>query len=121
MSSPDRTAARLEALRRTLADDGVQAVLVTAEPNVGYLTGFSGDSSYLLLTEGRAIVVATHDVAAARDFDRVLCLNDRQVAFGEPARTLSRRVLEATYESEIVVLEEDDGPVRAVAVQHHEH
>jgi len=74
-----------------------------------------------LRSEGRAIVVATHDVAAARDFDRVLCLNDRQVAFGEPARTLSRRVLEATYESEIVVLEEDDGPVRAVAVQHHEH
>jgi len=71
--------------------------------------------------ERRAIVVATHDVAAARTFDRVLCLNGRQVAFGEPGTTLSRAVLEATYGSEIVVLEEDGGPVRAVAVQHHEH
>ena len=74
-----------------------------------------------LRSEGRTIVVATHDVGAARDFDRVLCLNGRQVAFGQPAATLSRSVLEATYGDEIVVLEGDGGPVRAVAVQHHEH
>src|SRR5262245_57276715 len=58
MSSPDRTAARREALRRTLADDGVPAILVSAETNVGYLTGFSGDSSVLTLSAHRAIVVS---------------------------------------------------------------
>ena len=58
----------------------------------------------------------------ARRFDRVLCLNGRQVAFGPPGHCLRRELLEATYGSEIVVLEEDaGGQVRAVAVQHHEH
>jgi ABC-type Mn2+/Zn2+ transport system ATPase subunit len=48
----------------------------------------------------------------------VLCLNRRQRAFGPPGATLSRPTLEATYGSELVVLEED---VSVVAVQHHEH
>jgi manganese/iron transport system ATP-binding protein/manganese/zinc/iron transport system ATP- binding protein len=74
-----------------------------------------------LREEGRLLLVATHDAAGARRFDRVLCLNRRQVAFGEPASSLSRETLEATYGSEIVVLESGAGPVRAVAVQHHEH
>jgi len=99
-------------------------VLILDEP-FGGVDPASAERMDALVAElrdaGRAIVVATHDVAAARDFDRVLCLNGRQVAFGEPGKTLSRDVLEATYGSEIVVLEEDGGPVRAVAVQHHEH
>jgi manganese/iron transport system ATP-binding protein/manganese/zinc/iron transport system ATP- binding protein len=74
-----------------------------------------------LRDEGRTIIVATHDMVVARRYDRVLCLNRRQIAFGEPERTLSRPVLEATYRGEIVVIDEPDGPVRAVAVQHHEH
>jgi manganese/iron transport system ATP-binding protein/manganese/zinc/iron transport system ATP- binding protein len=57
-------------------------------------------------------------VESARRFDRVLCLNRRQVAFGSPAETLSREVLEATYGEEIVLL---DGGGRAVTVQHHSH
>jgi manganese/iron transport system ATP-binding protein/manganese/zinc/iron transport system ATP- binding protein len=71
-----------------------------------------------LRAEGRTVVVSTHDVDSARRFDRVLCLNRRQVAFGEPAGTLSRAVLEATYGEEIVVLDEGG---RAVTVQHHAH
>ena len=51
----------------------------------------------------------------------MLCLNRRQVAFGPPAETLTRAMVEATYGSEIVVLDDGGGPVRAVAVQHHEH
>ena len=58
---------------------------------------------------------------SARGFDRVLCLNRRQVAFGPPAETLTRATVEATYGSEIVVLDDGGGPVRAVTVQHHEH
>ena len=37
-----------------------------------------------LRAEGRALLVATHDVAQARAWPRVLCLNHGQVAFGAP-------------------------------------
>jgi ABC-type Mn2+/Zn2+ transport system ATPase subunit len=71
-----------------------------------------------LRAEGRTLLVSTHDVESARRFDLVLCLNRRQVSFGPPAEALDRRSLEATYGSEIVVL---DDSARAVTVQHHEH
>lgn len=74
-----------------------------------------------LRDEGRALLVSTHDVESARRFDRVLCLNGRQVAYGAPDECLRRLVLEQTYGSEIVVLEDEGRPLRAVAVQHHEH
>jgi manganese/iron transport system ATP-binding protein/manganese/zinc/iron transport system ATP- binding protein len=74
-----------------------------------------------LRDEGHALLVSTHDVDSAREFDLVLCLNGRQVAFGPPAEVLSRPVLEATYGSEIVVIEEPGAPLRAITVQHHEH
>jgi ABC-type Mn2+/Zn2+ transport system ATPase subunit len=74
-----------------------------------------------LRTEGRTLLVSTHDVESARAFDLVLCLNRRQVAFGAPSDTLDREVLETTYGSEIVVVDEPGGAVRAVTVQHHEH
>src|SRR5207302_10825074 len=41
-----------------------------------------------LAREGRGLLVATHDLEQARRFDRVLCLNRRQIAFGPPAPTL---------------------------------
>jgi ABC-type Mn2+/Zn2+ transport system ATPase subunit len=73
-----------------------------------------------LRAEDRTLLVSSHDVESARTFDRVLCLHGRQVAFGPPAEVLDRRTLEATYGSEMIVLEEG-GPKRAVTVQHHEH
>jgi ABC-type Mn2+/Zn2+ transport system ATPase subunit len=73
-----------------------------------------------LRAEGRTLLVSSHDVESARSFDRVLCLHGRQVAFGPPAEVLDRPTLEATYGSEMIVLEEG-GPKRAVTVQHHEH
>lgn len=71
-----------------------------------------------LRDEGRVLLIATHDIEQARRWDRVLCLRGAQVAYGPPASTLTTAVLEATYGSEIVVL---DGGERAVAVQHHHH
>jgi ABC-type Mn2+/Zn2+ transport system ATPase subunit len=50
-----------------------------------------------LTGEGCSALIAVHDVDLARRWDRVLCLNRRQVAFGDPAATLTRRVLELTY------------------------
>lgn len=55
-----------------------------------------------LAAEGRGIVMATHDLEQARRWDAVLCINHRQVAVGEPAATLDRAVLEATYGGAIV-------------------
>jgi manganese/iron transport system ATP-binding protein/manganese/zinc/iron transport system ATP- binding protein len=71
-----------------------------------------------LRDEGRALLVATHDVHQARRFDRVLCLNTRQLAFGPPDATLTAAVLQETYGDELVVL---DGGRSAITVEHHSH
>jgi ABC-type Mn2+/Zn2+ transport system ATPase subunit len=71
-----------------------------------------------LRAEGRALLVATHDVAQAKAWPRVLCLNHGQVAFGAPGETLTTDVLRATYGAELVVL---DGSAAAVTVSHHHH
>ncbi|HEY0633212.1 MAG TPA: metal ABC transporter ATP-binding protein [Thermoleophilaceae bacterium] len=71
--------------------------------------------------DGRTLLVSSHDIESARRYQRVLCLNRRQVAYGPPAETLTRSVLEETYGSEIVVIDGSGEAVRALAVQHHEH
>jgi manganese/iron transport system ATP-binding protein/manganese/zinc/iron transport system ATP- binding protein len=106
-------------LARALVQDA--PVLLLDEP----LSGVDPASATLiagvfdeLRAEGRALLVASHDVESARSFDLVLCLNRRQVAFGAPGATLDRATLQATYGHELIVLEGGEG---AVTVQHHEH
>lgn len=70
-----------------------------------------------LAAEGRALLIATHDVTQARRWDRVLCLHGDQVAFGAPETTLTSDVLEATYGGEIVTL--PGGAGRALLAPHH--
>jgi len=109
-------------IARALVQDA--PVLLLDEPLAGIDPASAGQITELfadLRDEGRTLLVSTHDVESARGFDFVLCLNRRQIAFGPPGQALSREVLEATYGSEIVVLEEDGRPVRAIAVGHHEH
>jgi ABC-type Mn2+/Zn2+ transport system ATPase subunit len=105
-------------LARALVQD--TAVLLLDEP----LSGVDPASATLiervfgeLRTSGRTLLVASHDVESARSYDLVLCLNRRQVGFGEPDATLDRDTLQATYGHELIVLEGG----RAVTVQHHEH
>ena len=100
--------------RVLLLDEPLSGVDPTSAERITRLLG-------VLREEGRAVLVSTHDVDSARGFDRVLCLNRRQVAFGPPAETLTRATIEATYGGEIVVLEDGGERVRAVTVQHHEH
>ncbi len=69
-----------------------------------------------LAGEGRGLLVATHEVEQARRWERVLCLNRRQVAFGSPEQVLTRPVLEQTYGAEIVEFAEGDA---AVLPPHH--
>jgi ABC-type Mn2+/Zn2+ transport system ATPase subunit len=58
----------------------------------------------LLAGEGRAVLVATHDVAQTLAWDAVLCVNRRQVALGPPGETLTEDVLRATYGHALVSL-----------------
>ena len=44
-----RIAARRDKLRKSFRQAGVDALLVTNFTNVTYLTGFTGDDSYLLV------------------------------------------------------------------------
>jgi ABC-type Mn2+/Zn2+ transport system ATPase subunit len=76
-----------------------------------------------LAGEGRGILIATHDLEQARRWDRVLCLNARQVAFGVPERTLDHAVLAATYGGAIVTLPGEDpaAPHHAILPPHHHH
>lgn len=51
-------AARRERLWQTARHEGLDALLVSSPFNVSYLTGFSGESSYLLLSEGKQLLVS---------------------------------------------------------------
>lgn len=48
---------RRDALRRLLADKSLDALLVSDERNVTYLTGFTGDSTYLLVRRQRELLI----------------------------------------------------------------
>jgi ABC-type Mn2+/Zn2+ transport system ATPase subunit len=71
-----------------------------------------------LAADGDGIVVATHDLEQARAYDRVLCLNRRQVGFGPPDQVLDGPTLELTYGESIVTL--PDGVHRGVLPPHHD-
>jgi len=69
--------------------------------------------------EDRGVLIATHALEQARRWDRVLCLNRRPTAFGPPAETLTREVLEQTYGAEIVPLPTAAGETAVVLPPHH--
>jgi ABC-type Mn2+/Zn2+ transport system ATPase subunit len=108
-------------LARALVQDA--RVLLLDEP----FSGLDTPSSELVMglldelaAEGRAILVATHDVEQARAWDLVLCLNGVQVAFGPPEETLTLATLERTYGGTIVELPGDAGH-GVMPPHHHEH
>lgn len=73
-----------------------------------------------LAAEGRGVAIATHDLGQARACDLVLCINERQIAFGRPADVLADvGVLEATYGGAIVEIPGSAG--RAILPAHHHH
>ena len=72
-----------------------------------------------LASEGRGLLIATHDIGQARRWDKVLCLNRRQIAFGS-ADVLTREVLEQTYGGDIVDIDcAEHGHDRALLPPHH--
>jgi Xaa-Pro aminopeptidase len=54
----DPHALRQDRTLRSLRDEGLDAVLVSNPVNVTYLTGFTGDSSYLILSPKRTLLVS---------------------------------------------------------------
>jgi ABC-type Mn2+/Zn2+ transport system ATPase subunit len=107
---------------RALVQDA--PIVLLDEPFTG-LDAVSADRLEALLQslaqEGRGLLIATHDVAHARQWGTVLCLNRRQIAFGS-ADVLTREVLEATYGGEIVDIDcAVHGNDRAVLGGHHGH
>ena len=105
---------------RALVQD--EPVLLLDEP----FTGVDQPSAELLeqlladlAAEGRGILIASHDVDQVRAWDSVLCLNRRQIAFGPPATTLDRRVLEETYGGSIVAI--PGGSAGILPAHHHQH
>jgi manganese/iron transport system ATP-binding protein/manganese/zinc/iron transport system ATP- binding protein len=106
-------------IARALVQDA--EVLLLDEP----LSGVDGVSAARieavfaeLRGEGRTLLVATHDVRQAGEWDRVLCLHRRQIDYGAPAAVLSPETLRETYGGELILL---PGGVRAIGVGHHAH
>jgi len=54
----ERAAGRRQRLRQSLAEEGLDAYLISNPPNVSYLTGFSGDSTYLVVGRDRDLLVS---------------------------------------------------------------
>ena len=106
---------------RALVQDA--GVLLLDEPFSGMDVASAGRLSELidrLAHEGRAVLIATHDVEQARRWDRVLCVNRRQIAFGAPDEVLTMAVLEATHGGAIVELQGDGERVAVMPAHHHE-
>lgn len=110
---------------RALVQDA--GLLLLDEPFTGMDAASSERLTALLdelAADGRGVLIATHDVEQARAWDLVLCLNRRQIAFGAPAETLTRPVLEATYGAAIVALPREAGSGEDLAIvppHHHDH
>ena len=54
----DHTAARRDRLARLLSEEGVDAFLISNPVNVTYLTGFTGDSTYLIFSKQKTLLVS---------------------------------------------------------------
>jgi ABC-type Mn2+/Zn2+ transport system ATPase subunit len=94
-----------------LLDEPFSGVDIPSEERLTSLLGELAD-------EGRAMLIATHDVEQASEWDRVLCLNRKAIAFGPPS-VLTLEVLEQTYGGAIVTL-----PGQATGIlpaHHHDH
>src|SRR3984893_6524747 len=92
---PEIQAARRERARRQIADADADAALITAAPNVRYLTGLASSNAALLLLASGPAVLATdsrYALAAERDWPGLELIIER---FSEPrlAAEMTRRAL----------------------------
>lgn len=78
-----------------------------------------------LASEGRSILIATHDLSCvANSCDEAICLNRRVVASGQPAEVLTEAILTATFERHLLAIPQAVDVVRIADDEHietHEH
>jgi ABC-type Mn2+/Zn2+ transport system ATPase subunit len=61
-----------------------------------------------LRQEGKTILAATHDLSCvAAGFDHALCLNRKVIAFGQPRAIFTQEVLNATFETHLLLVTAD--------------
>lgn len=93
-------------IARALAQEA--EVLLLDEPFTGVDVTAQGTLFELIARFRRrncAVLVATHDLnTVTGNFDRVLCLNRRAIAYGPPQEVFNTGVLSETYGSQLVVL-----------------
>jgi Xaa-Pro aminopeptidase len=89
---------RAEAVRRTLAESGLDALIVTHPPNLRYLSGFDGSVGILLLAPARAVLIVDgRYITTTRD--RVASSEELQWIQVEVAsRSLEERAIDAIME-----------------------
>ncbi len=56
--------------------------------------------------EGKSLLVVNHDLSILERFDRVMLLNERVIALGEPADVVNEENLKATYGGRLSLLDE---------------
>jgi Xaa-Pro aminopeptidase len=97
-------ASRRERLWQAARQEGLAALLITNPVNVSYLTGFSGESSHLLLAEGQALLVSdgrfTEQIAEeCPDVETYIRPTTQTVAEATTAQLRSLGVTTVGYES----------------------
>ena len=98
-------------------------LLLLDEPYSGLDTSSAKRLDRLILdlaARGKSVMIATHDVDQTMGWDRVLCLNHEQIAWGSPTKVLDRDVLERTYGGQIVEIPGHPGE-GVLPPHHHDH
>ncbi len=73
-----------------------------------------------LQSEGKTIIVTTHDLSSvAERFDLALLLNRRVVAVGKPADVFTTEILNEAYESSLMILNVGGRTIAVEDIHHH--
>ena len=106
---PSPIAGRIARLRQKLRPTGVRSLLVTDPVDVGYLTGFTGDDSWLVAGDGRSWLLTDFRFAeqAARECPGVgLIVRRGQMAKALADLVRRKRIARLGYDPETVTVAE---------------
>jgi len=107
------TETRRDKLQRMLKKDRLDAVLITSETNVSYLTGFSGDSSWLVVGRDHAVLLSDgrYTVQIAEECPGVEAHTRRKGGLVAEARKVLRKMKakRVAFESQTVTVAAHQG------------